>query len=71
MSAATDRCMAVTGSVFDGSRYCGNPAKGEDSNGRPVCGVHRLGQGYIAWDEAGDYPNGPGGDWRFSKGAPR
>lgn len=68
-SADCGRCFAVTGDVWSGNRFCGNPAKSVDVNGRPVCGVHKKGQPGIAW--YGDryrYPEGTGGEWKWSRG---
>lgn len=67
-----DRCMAMTGTAWTGPMYCGNPAKGEDVNGRPICGVHRRGNPHTEWyGDRRRYPEGTGGHWRFSKGDPR
>jgi hypothetical protein len=64
-----DRCYAVTGNVWTGPEYCGHPAKGEDANGRPVCGVHRRGQAGIAWfGPRANYPEGTGGKWGWRYG---
>ena len=74
MKRSTDasRCMAVVGTVWTGPMYCGNPAKTEDVNGRPVCGVHKKGQPGISWfGGKRRHPEGHGGHWRFSKGEPR
>lgn len=65
----TQRCMAVTGTATFGPMYCGNRAKSEDVNGRPVCGVHKAGQPGIPWyGDRGRYPEGTGGDWKWSRG---
>lgn len=65
------RCLAVQGTASGGPMYCGNPAKHEDPNGRPVCGVHRKGNPGIAWyGDRYKYPEGTGGYWRFVKGPP-
>jgi hypothetical protein len=68
----TTRCFAVVGTAWTGPAYCGHPAKTEDVNGRPICGVHRRGIAGIAW--YGDryrYPEGTGGTWKFAHGPKR
>lgn len=66
------RCFAVVGTVWTGPLYCGNRAKSEDANGRPVCGIHRRGFPGISWfGERYRYPEGTGGDWQFDRGGPR
>lgn len=72
MFTLVGRCYAVTGDAWGGPRYCGNTAKTEDANGRPVCGVHKKGQPGIEWRGEGHrYPYGTGGAgtvWQFSRG---
>lgn len=66
------RCFAVTGTATSGPSFCGYPSKGVDVNGRPCCGRHLGRQVGVAW--YGDryrYPEGTGGRWRFTHGAPR